>query len=164
MKLSRRRMSSKASDEVQFFKGAQTLIARVKRALGVKKLKASVPPDYGYKHPKMSMTHENGEPKQIRNPLYDQNQPDRIETIAVCVGAGGSLFKKYPNADAYITGEMQHHQVLDLHQKGKVVILAGHTNTERPFLGRYRDRLIEAGGGKVEWLISETDRAPMAIV
>lgn len=126
---------------------AKTLITRVKRTLGVKRLKASVPDVYG---------------EPISHGIDDL--PNAIQTIAVCVGAGGSLFEKYPFADAYITGEMQHHQVLDFYQKGKVVILAGHTNTERPFLGRYRDRLIEAGGSKVDWLISEADRAPMVVV
>ena len=144
---------------------AQTLIRRVKRALGIKHLKASVPPGYGYKHEKkIGQLMDDGTVRQVPNDSYDKDQPDEIDRIAVCVGAGGSLFEKYPTADAYITGEMQHHQILDLYQKGKVVILAGHTNTERPFLGRYRDRLIESGAGKIDWLISEADKAPMAIV
>eukprot|EP00752_Nemacystus_decipiens_P015866 g14174.t1 len=118
---------------------AETLIRRVKKTLSQKRLKVSIPDTYG-----------------------DEN---RIYKAAVCVGAGGSLFEKpLADADAYITGEMQHHQILDFYQKGKVVILAGHTNTERPFLGRYRDRLIEEGGEKVDWLISEADKAPMEIV
>lgn len=127
---------------------AETLVKRIKKTLGLNKLKASIPPNYG-------------------TPEYqpDKYLPGKLMKIAVCVGAGGSLFEKpLADADAYITGEMQHHQILDLYQKGKVVILAGHTNTERPFLGRYRDRLIEAGGDKVDWLISEADQAPMAIV
>ncbi len=121
---------------------AETLILRVKRVLGINKVKAAVPPKYG-------------------------DQPDEanlVDAIAVCVGAGGKLFESCPHADAYITGEMQHHQVLDLYQRGKVVILAGHTNTERPFLPIYRERIIEQGGGKIDWLISEADKAPMSIV
>lgn len=120
---------------------APTLINRVKKHLGLKKLKAAVPSVYG-----------------------DKGLPNQIETIAVCVGAGGSLFENYPGADAYITGEMQHHQVLDLYNKGKVVILAGHTNTERPFLKNYREAIVERSGEKVEWVISETDVAPIEIV
>jgi dinuclear metal center YbgI/SA1388 family protein len=127
---------------------AQTLIRRLKKTLGIQKLKASIPPGYGTPH---------ADP--------DAFLPGKLVKIATCVGAGGSLFEKpLADADAYITGEMQHHQVLDLHQKGKVVILAGHTHTERPFLGRYRDRLIEAGADKVDWQISEADKAPMQIV
>lgn len=126
---------------------AKTLVSRVKRVLGQKKIKASIPQVYGD-----PMYREDGEPSNV------------IQTIAVCVGAGGSLFEKYPLADAYITGEMQHHQILDLYQQGKVVILAGHTNTERPFLKNYRQALIDAGGAKIDWHISEADRAPMYII
>lgn len=127
---------------------AETLIRRVKKTLGITKLKASVPPDYRARH---------WQP--------DEDLPGRIYKVAVCVGAGGSLFEKpLADADAYITGEMQHHQILDLHQQGKVVILAGHTNTERPFLKNYRDALIEAGANEIDWHISETDKAPMTIV
>lgn len=125
-----------------------TLVKRTKKVLQVKYIKASVPETYG-------------EPEEHGD---DSWQPNRIRRIAVCVGAGGSLFEKYPRADAYITGEMQHHQVLDLYNKGKVVILAGHTNTERPFLKNYRDAIVDRGGAKVEWVISETDVAPIGIV
>lgn len=85
-----------------------------------------------------------------------------IRTIAVCPGAGGKLFEPVV-ADAYVTGEMQHHHVLDLQQQGRTVVLAGHTNTERPFLPTYRDRLMEAGA-TINWHVSEADRAPMQIV
>ncbi len=85
-----------------------------------------------------------------------------IQTIAVCPGAGGKLFEPVA-ADAYVTGEMQHHHVLDLQQQGRSVVLAGHTNTERPYLPTYRDKLVQAGA-KINWQISDADRAPMAIV
>lgn len=85
-----------------------------------------------------------------------------IKTIAVCPGAGGKLFEPVV-ADAYFTGEMQHHHVLDLNQQGRTVVLAGHTNTERPYLPVYRDRLVKAGAS-ILWHISEADKAPMAIV
>ncbi len=114
-----------------------TLVRRLKRHLGLKKLKVALP---------------RGE------------EAPEIASVAVCVGAGGSLFEKYWQADAYVTGEMQHHQILDMTQRGKVVILAGHTNSERPFLGRYRESIIAAGGEKVEWLVSACDRAPIEII
>jgi len=137
---------------------ASTLISRVKKQLGQKKLKASVPLDYGVGDPEIF---------SVNTQRVDKNKfyvPGKIESIGVCVGAGGSLFEKYLHCDAYITGEMQHHQVLDLYQRGKVVILAGHTNTERPFLKNYRDAIIAKGGEKVEWVLSETDAAPIQIV
>lgn len=120
---------------------ASTLIRRVKAHLSLKRLKAAIPGAYGA-----------------------ANLPHKIESIAVCVGAGGSLFESYSGADAYITGEMRHHQVLDMIQRGKVVILAGHTNTERPFLSNYRESIVAKGGDRVQWMISAEDRAPIAIV
>ncbi len=83
-----------------------------------------------------------------------------IRSIAVCPGAGGSLFENL-DADAYITGEMQHHQVLDLTQRGKFVALAGHTNTERPLLPGYRELIEGTAAGALSWLISESDVAPL---
>lgn len=118
---------------------AEALVRRVKRHLNLKRIKVAIPPAYGDEY------------------------PGKIGSIAVCVGAGGSCFERYRTADAYVTGEMQHHQVLDMVQQGKVVILAGHTNSERPFLSNYRDAII----GKcdaVEWMLSTKDTAPLEIV
>ncbi len=90
----------------------------------------------------------------------------KVETVAVCAGAGGSLFdgRWLDHPDAYITGEMQHHQVLDLVQRGKVVILAGHTNTERPFLPRYREMIEGTDAGRIKWKVSEADVTPWVTV
>lgn len=84
-----------------------------------------------------------------------------VTTIALCVGAGGSLFDGL-DADAYVTGELSHHAVLDLAQRGKAVVLAGHTNTERPYLSTYAARLVQATGGAVEALVSRADANPWA--
>jgi len=90
-------------------------------------------------------------------------EPDALlRTVAVCPGAGGSLFESY-EADAYVTGEMRHHQALDLVQRGKAVALAGHTNTERPYLPTYRDRLIAAGGDALSWTVSTMDAPPLVL-
>lgn len=118
---------------------AETLVRRVKRQLGMKRLKVAIPSIYGDEY------------------------PGQIGSLAVCVGSGGSLFEKYMTADAYITGEMQHHQVLDMVQEGKVVILAGHTRTERPFLKNYREALV-AECDAVQWVVSTKDVAPLEIV
>ena len=56
---------------------------------------------------------------------------------------------------------MQHHQVLDLVQRGKVVVFAGHTQTERPYLPTYRNRVAAEAPG-VRWLVSDADRAPLS--
>jgi dinuclear metal center YbgI/SA1388 family protein len=122
---------------------AATLVERVKRRLGLAHVKVAMP--------------------IADNPHRDSPVAGRFQSIAVCPGAGGSLFERHPRVDAYFTGEMQHHQVLDMTARGQLVILAGHTNTERPYLPAYRERLVSADAAAVEWLISAADRAPFAI-
>ena len=88
----------------------------------------------------------------------------KIRTVAVCVGSGGSLFE-HPaaaGADAFVTGEMQHHGVLDLAQQGKTVLLAGHTQTERPYLTVYRDKIRKTAAAGLKWRMSRADVAPLA--
>jgi dinuclear metal center YbgI/SA1388 family protein len=82
-----------------------------------------------------------------------------IQMVTVCPGAGGALFDDEPS-DAYITGEMQHHQVLDLVQRGSVVLLLGHTASERPLLPRYVQMIRATDAGQIDWLISEADVTP----
>ncbi|MEM1027819.1 MAG: Nif3-like dinuclear metal center hexameric protein, partial [Planctomycetota bacterium] len=86
----------------------------------------------------------------------------RIKRVAVCPGAGGSLFEGV-EADAYVTGEMQHHQVLDLVQRGKVVVLLGHTASERPYLPIYRGLIQKTAAKGVKWSVSRADRAPLTL-
>jgi hypothetical protein len=83
---------------------------------------------------------------------------DLVKIVAVCPGAGGSLFEKdAPGADAYLTGEMRHHDILDLQERGRLTVLPGHTQTERPYLPTYRDLLVEHSGDAIEWRISDAD-------
>lgn len=85
---------------------------------------------------------------------------DPVQSVAVCPGAGGSLFENdAPGADAYLTGEMRHHDLLDLQQRGRLVVLPGHTQTERPYLPIYRELLVRHGGDAIDWRISEADTA-----
>ena len=90
-----------------------------------------------------------------------------IRTVAVCVGAGGSLFADAASThqiDAYVTGEMQHHQALDLIESGAAVALTGHTHSERPYLPVYAERLNEIFGEGITWSVSRADRAPLELV
>lgn len=119
-----------------------TLAARVKKRLGVKHVKLAAAEPFVGTDPDL--------------------HPGKLASVAVCVGSGGSLFEKYGGADAYVTGEMQHHQVLDLVQRGKVVVLAGHTNTERPYLPTYREMIRKTAAAGVKWRLSRADRPPMA--
>ncbi|MAX26636.1 MAG: Nif3-like dinuclear metal center hexameric protein [Phycisphaeraceae bacterium] len=111
----------------------QTCIARLKKHLGVKTLEiCKVPGD---------------------------DQPS-IRRIGVCAGAGGSFLGSLKNVDLYITGEMRHHDMLAAVDRGIHLLLAGHTQTERPFLPRLRDMLIERGARSINWQISTADQAP----
>ncbi len=84
-----------------------------------------------------------------------------VRRIGVCAGAGGSLLGEAGGVDAFITGEMRHHEVLDAVARGVTVILTGHTETERPYLPTYADRIREALPQPLEILISEADRSPL---
>ncbi len=103
--------------------------------------------------------------------------PDHpIENVAVCPGAGSSVLFNSPafkSAErtpgpanlALITGEMRHHDVLRARAAGTALILAGHTNTERPYLPILKDRLAAElttlGEPDANILISTKDTWPL---
>lgn len=85
-----------------------------------------------------------------------------ITRLGVCPGAGSSLIEplRIAPGTAFVTGEMSHHEVLAaVHDLGGTIVLAGHTNTERPFLHVLRERLAGALRG-VGVRIAMSDRAP----
>ena len=83
-----------------------------------------------------------------------------VRRIALCAGAGHSVLVKASDAELLITGEMRHHDVLALRARGQAVLLAGHTQTERPFLPELAERLAAGSGGRVAWSVASSDRAP----
>lgn len=86
---------------------------------------------------------------------------DPIERIGVCPGAGASLLDAAiaDDCQAFVTGEMRHHEVAAAVARGCSIILAGHTNTERGYLPIFAKRLKELAPG-VETIVSERDRSP----
>jgi len=88
---------------------------------------------------------------------------DKIMTIAVCAGSGGSVLAGV-SANLVITGEMSHHEVLDFVHKGVSVILADHTNTERGYFKVAKEKLEKLLGPEVEILLSQVDMDPLQIV
>jgi len=84
-----------------------------------------------------------------------------IQRVAVCAGAGGSLFERVHGVDLFVTGEMRHHDVLAKQRTGASVILSEHTHTERGFLPELGARLRELGGGELEIVVSERDADPL---
>lgn len=85
-----------------------------------------------------------------------------VNRVGVCPGSGASLARAAVEAgcQAFVTGEMSHHEVLAAMDAGLSVILAGHTNTERGYLPRLAD-LIRARRGDVDLRISAEDRWPL---
>ncbi|MCE9590392.1 MAG: Nif3-like dinuclear metal center hexameric protein [Planctomycetes bacterium] len=105
------------------------LLARVRRRLGVKSLMTGVPA-----------------------------KPRAVRRVGVCVGAGGSMIGEAGEIDAFVTGEVRHHDALAAVERGVVVVQAGHTQTERPYLREYRRQIVKAVGGEgVEWVVSRED-------
>lgn len=95
-----------------------------------------------------------------------------ITRVAVCPGAGGSLFEALPPPDRggpelYLTGEMRHHDVLRRVGEGASVILCDHTNTERgylPLLKAALDARLAAQQASVTITCSQRDRDPLEVV
>lgn len=72
---------------------------------------------------------------------YDAGKP--IETVAVCGGGGGSFIHEIIDAgiDAYITGDVAHHQFLAAADHGVTLIAAGHYETENPVIPVLAEKL-----------------------
>ena len=88
-----------------------------------------------------------------------------VHAIGACPGAGGDLLGAAvaAGADLFLTGEMRHHDVLAAAEGGCALVLAGHTNTERPFLPELAARLRSALDG-IAVAISGTDRWPLRLL
>jgi dinuclear metal center YbgI/SA1388 family protein len=84
-----------------------------------------------------------------------------IARVALCAGAGGSLFEHVRGVDLFVTGEMRHHDVLDKLRSGASVILAEHTHTERGFLPELAQSLEALTNGQIQTLVSARDADPL---
>jgi dinuclear metal center YbgI/SA1388 family protein len=87
-----------------------------------------------------------------------------IRNVAVCAGAGGSVFEKLSDYDLYLTGEMRHHDVRARSLSGSSVVLCEHTQTERGFLRVLAERLSRETGGNAIFHVSQCDRDPLSLV
>lgn len=72
------------------------------------------------------------------------NSGDGIRTVAVCGGSGGDFIDGPAGAaDAFVTGEVRHHEWLAANENGLTVIEAGHYATEAPVITTLCSRLAE---------------------
>ena len=86
--------------------------------------------------------------------------PRPIQRIAVCPGAGHSVIES-AQAEALLTGEMRHHDLLDALEKGQTVFLCEHAASERGYLSVYAETIRELVGDGVPVEISQTDQGPL---
>jgi dinuclear metal center YbgI/SA1388 family protein len=118
----------------------QTLTARAKRALGVRRVLAA------------------GRPGQ-RGGVKRANL---VSVAACCAGAGASLLADALAADAtfYLTGELGHHDALRAAEAGMTVVLLGHGNSERIAMRRLAEHLGETLP-KLKVAYAASDRDPL---
>lgn len=84
---------------------------------------------------------------------------DPIDHVGVCPGAGASLLEAAiaDGCQAFVTGEIRHHEAASAVARGVSIIVAGHTNTERGYLPTLARRLNELAPG-VDARVSQADR------
>ncbi len=67
---------------------------------------------------------------------------DRIQTVAVCGGAGGEfIYDLQGYADAFVSGEFSYHEMLDSDRLGIAAFKAGHFETENPVIPYLLDKI-----------------------
>ncbi|MDO4566697.1 MAG: Nif3-like dinuclear metal center hexameric protein [Oscillospiraceae bacterium] len=88
---------------------------------------------------------------------------NRIERVAVVGGAAGDLIAaaKWCGCDAFITGELKHHEALLAKQIGISAIAAGHFATEAISMRAFCESVQRESGGALKCLLFEDERDPL---
>jgi len=122
---------------------AQTLIARLKKAVGVQRLLVAAAAGEG-----------------------GADRKGMLVTTAACFGgSGGTAFRKAvaQGATFYVTGEMNHHHALEAAAAGMTVACLGHGRSERLAMVRLAARLAELHP-KLKVIPSQRDQDPFSVV
>ena len=90
-------------------------------------------------------------------------QGKTVRKVAVCGGAGASLWKQAlsKGADVYVTGDIKYHEALDMTAAGLNFVDAGHFPTERiilPVLYNYLLQVCSENNFAVEILLSQKQK------
>lgn len=86
-----------------------------------------------------------------------------VQSVAVCAGSGGSVFKSLDEpVDLYFTGELGHHDALRYREQGNAVILTNHSNSERAYIATVLRRNLEAEG--LDCIVSQSDVDPLFVM
>jgi len=83
--------------------------------------------------------------KSLKTPCRVVDCGGTVKRVAVCGGAGAEFLSDAVRmgADAYVTGEMDHHELLFSREKGITTVLAGHFETENPSILFLKNRICE---------------------
>ncbi len=82
--------------------------------------------------------------KALGSPAAVADGGKPIRTVALCGGAGGDFIGEAAgSADAYVTGEIAHHEFLQAVQLGLTAVAAGHFETENPVIAPLAQRLAQ---------------------
>lgn len=90
--------------------------------------------------------------EKLNTSLLVKKGSGKIETVAVVSGGGGDFYEKAMKeslADAFLTGEMKHHEWLSV--KEKTCIAAGHYITENGIVNTITDRMKQSFPN-IEWI------------
>lgn len=70
--------------------------------------------------------------------------PERITTVAICPGSGGSLIPRatQAGADVFVTGDVKYHQALEALEQGLFVVDVGHFVLEEGMMSCWTDILV----------------------
>ena len=81
---------------------------------------------------------------KLNGPVIYADADKPINKVAVCGGAAGDyLYEAIDNgADAFITGEVKHHEFISAKELGLSIFCAGHFETENPVIP-YLKKMIE---------------------
>lgn len=84
----------------------------------------------------------------------------RIKRVGICTGAGGDmLYKIADKIDAFVTGEIKHHQLIDADNMGICIADIGHYRSEfivcAPLASMLSSRI-----NSVEFIVSSADTEP----
>lgn len=84
-----------------------------------------------------------------------------IRKVCLCSGAGGEYLAQAAQAggDAFLTGELRHHEALEAAALGITVLEAGHYETEKPFAELLAPYLREKFP-QTEFLFSKREKPP----
>ncbi|SPO04297.1 related to Ngg1p-interacting factor 3 [Cephalotrichum gorgonifer] len=91
----------------------------------------------------------------------------KVSSVAVCAGSGADVMRG-SGAEMWITGEMSHHDALAAAQRGRIVVTTYHSNTERQFLEKRLQGMLEERlrpeESRAEVLVSRIDSDPFRVV